>query len=283
MAGAVAAASGESWAAFYNPAGLARLSRDAVSLDGRAAWEDVKNEAVSFSCPSGRGAWELAAGVLTVGGIERTRYDPSSPDRFTTDGSVRAGDQFAGAAYARRLSPDVDGGVGVKILSEKLDNRSARTVAFDAGVVRQMNDSWRWAAALLNAGPDARFDSQRFPTPVRLQLGVRCSPASWVDWEADWSDAFHGEKSVLLGGQFHPEEGNYFLRLGYRAQSHGNGLGDWYGATGGLGGRWGNIEADYSVQPFGGLGVVQQVSLSWRFGRKYYLSGSRRLQKNLSR
>jgi hypothetical protein len=268
MAGAVAAADGEPWALFYNPAGLARLTRSAAGLDGLSSPDEVSHAALSMARPIARGGWGAAAGVTTVGGIERTRYDPASPDRFTTAGSVRAGDQYLAAAAGRRLSLDLDGGAAVTLMKEDLDDRSARTAAVSAGAAWEAGGGWRWGAVLKNAGPDAHFVDGRVPSPLRFQFGARYSVRSWGEGEADYSSAFRGGRELLLGGQWHGETERVFFRVGYRLRFPDDGLGRWNGATAGLGCRWGDFQADYALQPFGDVGTSQRMSLTWRWGRE---------------
>ena len=266
MAGAVAAAEGEPWALFYNPAGLARLTRSAAALDGLSSPDDVSQEALSLAGPTARGGWGAAAGVSTVGGIDRTIYDPASPDRFTTSGSVRAGDQYLIAAVGRRLSLDVDGGAAVTLMKEDLGDRSARTAAVTAGAAWEAGGGWRWGAVLKNAGPDGNFGGGPVPSPLRFQVGARYRVPDWGEGEADYSTALQGGRELLLGAQWHGESDIVFFRAGYRLRFPDDGLGRWSGATAGLGCRWGDFHVDYALQPFGDFGRAQRVTLAWRWG-----------------
>lgn len=268
MAGAVAGATGKPWSVFYNPAGLARLDRASLSLHGQSAWEDVLHESVSYARPRGRrDAWALTAGIFAVQGLVKTRYDPASPDHFTESGSLRAGDQYLGAAYGRRISPEWDAGAAVKLLKEDLDDRSAWTAALDLGVAREVDDRWGWGAAVRNLGPGAKLSSEKFSTPLRAQAGAYYKTESWMEWGLDYVHGFKDGGDEILGGVQFDWQKTAFLRAGYRHLFKENGLGALSGATAGLGGRWGSLEADYAFQPFGDLGGAHRVSLSWQFGK----------------
>jgi hypothetical protein len=235
-------------------------------LDGLSSPDDVSHAALSLARPTARGGWGAAAGVTTVGGIERTRYDPASPDRFTTAGSVRAGDQYLRAAAARRLFWNFEGGAAVTLMKEDLDDRSAKTAAVSAGAAWEAGGGWRWGAVLKNAGADGNFGDGRVPSPARFQLGVRYIVPAWGEGEMDYSSALQGGREFLLGGQWHGESETFFLRAGYRLRYPNDGLGRWNGAAAGLGARWGDFQADYALQPFGDVGTSQRASLTWRWG-----------------
>lgn len=275
QAGAAVAEGGAPWAAFFNPAGLAGLASSALSLHGQSLWGDVHHEAVGLSRASHWGGWSVTAGILGVSGLVRTRTDPSSPDHFTEDGSLRAGDQYAGAAFGRRVGEESAWGLGMTFLKEDLDRRAAWTAVVDAGFQGMIEAKYRWGVALLSVGPSAGST----PPPTRLQAGIAYAPEPWLSWEADALRAFRGEDALMLGFRFSRGE-NAFLRAGYRYRTRNNQLGKLNGFAGGLGGRWGSLIVDYAFQPFGDLGGEHLVSLSWlwnerRYGRAYSRSARR--------
>ncbi len=265
MAGAVAARREDPSALSCNPAGLADLREESVSLHSRLAWQDVTQEAVSYARPSPGGGWGVVGGLMNVGGLVKTRYDPSSPDRFVTDGSLRAGDQYAGAAVGRRLNWGLSWGAGAKILKEDLDTRSAAALALDAGLLRRLDSQWALGAALQNVGVPVWFSSASVAPPARVQAGVFYSPEDWAEWELDDVQPFQGSGELLLGGQFRLEQ-TTFLRVGYRFLFRKNRLGAMSGASAGLGARLDGLGIDYALEPFGDLGMLHRVTLSWRWG-----------------
>jgi hypothetical protein len=262
-AGALAAQTGDPAALYCNPAGLARLAAEEASLHSQSGLQDVTQGAVSYVRPAGRGGWGVAAGFLAVGGLTKTRVDPSSPDGFSTEGSLRAGDQYLAAALARPWTEDGAWGADVKVVKEDLDTRSAAVLALDAGVVRRLDAEWRLGAAVRNLGTPARFSSEKSPPPARFQLGARYQSVAWADWEADLAKDFRGDGELLAGGRFSWNDAA-FLRLGYQLRFRRSGLGALSGAAAGLGGRWGAFAADYAVRPFGDLGWTHTFTVSWR-------------------
>jgi hypothetical protein len=70
-------------------------------------------------------------------------------------------------------------------------------------------------------------------------------------------------------GLEHQVAENFFVRAGYRSNaSDWKSDGDYSifsGLSGGLGFNWQNMGIDYSINSFGDLGAVNQVSLRYRF------------------
>jgi hypothetical protein len=66
------------------------------------------------------------------------------------------------------------------------------------------------------------------------------------------------------GGEFDFQK-QAFLRAGYRGRFRGRGRESGDGFTAGVGGRWGDWQADYAVSPFDDLGAAHRFSLTWRW------------------
>jgi hypothetical protein len=264
MAGAVVSRPGDPSALTCNPAGLGMVHEPSIALHSNIGFQDVTQETLSYVRPGAGGAWGLSAGALMVGGLPRTRYDPSSVDSYSSDGNIQAGDQYLGVAFGRGVGRDFAWGAGAKVVREVLASRSGIAAAADAGVLRRTDEFWMFGAAVRDVGTSAKLGSGTVSPPARVQAGAYFTPLEWSQWELDGVLPFQGKPEVLLGAQFKIQES--FFRLGYRFQTRKTNLGTIAGASAGFGVAWGDFVLDYALLPFGDLGFDHRVSFSWRPG-----------------
>ena len=147
-------------AIYWNPAGLGRMTGSAEAMFSSMQW--IADIDVVFGAVGARfgafGNIGFAVKSLGFGDIPLTTEDDPenysqrfySPTFFTIS-----------AAYSRALTDAITVGVGIKLISEKIDRVSASGFAFDFGVqyeglvgVKGMS----LGVAVKNVGPQMRFD-----------------------------------------------------------------------------------------------------------------------------
>ncbi len=287
MGGAAAAPAADADAIFWNPAGLATLSRPeagathalylgdqydslagAVPLGSRA-----QTKRVELGSSSGRASAtalypsESSLGVIGVG-LARMGYaaqEGRDAARRPT-GDFSASDYSASLAYARPLSAAFSAGIAVKRVASRLADASGGATAMDAGGLLDLGTRfhWRFGAVVRNLGEDLRFSSQASPLPLTFAAGGSVEPLPGLLLSGELQ---RRPKSGQTGGSFgaeyrlHPAVA---LRTGY-LQDRGAAGGSWGGLTGGFGVSWSRLRLDYAISPFGSLGTVQTFSLGGKF------------------
>lgn len=272
MGEAYSASCEDAYAAYYNPAGLARLRRVEVAASHQQRFQGIAHEFAAAAVPllawteskrerSEFGVLAFALTSLSVGGIERRGLVET--DEPT--GSFGAAD-FAyalgyGYAFDRRLS----GGITLKRIEQRIDAYRASASAVDAGGLYRAGRV-SLSAGLRNFGGKVRFINAADPLPFTLYAGAAWRPSeSWL-LAAD----LRSPRDHRLGGSLGLEHRRRFaedlsgaLRAGYNSS---NTDADGFGGVslgGGVGYR--QLEMDFSWVPRGELGDSYLYSLQIKF------------------
>jgi hypothetical protein len=178
-------------AIYWNPAGLASMQRQEVSLSHISWPGDVNYEHVSYVLPVQRlgGSLAFQLGALSTEIDETTEFQP-----FGTGRSFFFTDVVAGASYARRWTDKLLVGAGLKYIREDLGSDvggpTTDGLLFDLGSIYYLGyGSVRIAVALTNFGgqlkPSGEFVSlvtgevrsyDGFDPPTVFRYGVAFEP-----------------------------------------------------------------------------------------------------------
>lgn len=259
LGGAYAAAADDAEALAYNPAGLAAVKRHEASFTHLAQFSGAAAQHMAAALRQG-----LGFSVLTVdhGPTQRTTLSNPSGSGL---GQFGGRDTAVGAGYGRTVGAGLSLGLGLKYIRSQLDSYSAGAAAVDAGV-RYRPDAWpqlSLGAAAQNMGGTVRFQAQSEELPLKLRAGAA--------WTARW-----GKSSALLAfeavkprrGKAEPAAGlevrpapALALRLGYQGRNDAG-----LALTAGVGAAAGSWRGDYAFVPFGALGNVHRLSISFAWG-----------------
>ncbi|MBD3271531.1 MAG: PorV/PorQ family protein [Elusimicrobia bacterium] len=268
MGGAFTAVSDDGYASYWNPSGFARLEHQEISSTFLNYFEDVKFGFVGYARPIPR-IGVIAGGVtyLTLDDIERRTGDTE-----TADGTFGADDVCTSISYAQRepfknILPDVDLGVTLKFISQKLDDEIAQTGALDCGALYHTPISnLDIGMSISNIGPGQKFISERDPLPLLMRLGGAYRLLNDTLLIASDLDHYLIDQKLYAGlGCEYWLLNMIGLRAGYRHGYHTDSLGSIVGLTGGVSLRAFNIQLDYAFVPFGELGDTHRFSLSAKF------------------
>jgi len=276
MGEAYSSVTGDAYAAWWNPAGMAAIEVPEVAATYNASFQDVSHQYISIAYPLRYGStMGLNVNRLTVAPFQG--YDATG--RKTKE--VESEAMSIGAVYARTLMKDeierpvFSVGLGLKTVSETLDTAEASTFAADLGALYYIRPDRYWmkkvpaqelrlALAVRNLGPGMTFDKVAFPLPTSVTLGT-----SWIShpWGAhaltlalDNTIAADDKHSLNLGAEYFMYQLLSF-RAGFRTgQEIGSGF------RLGVGFRLSFADLDYSMSPFGELGSMHKVGLTMRFG-----------------
>jgi hypothetical protein len=247
-----------------NPAGLASLKVPQIAHHSVNHLKDVYYGIFSYGHPYSRGVWGLEAGFLTVNDIPKTRYDPSSMDRFVEVGEVKAGAQSLGFSWAARKGRDLKVGVSSRVVKEDLDTKSVTSFMVDGGVIYRVDPQWRVVAAATNLGTPTHYGNNSFYPPAAFKIGTAVKSRPWAEWSLEGVLFLDATQEARLGLEFDLKE-KAFLRLGYRYYFQNKNSDPLSGVTAGVGGWLNCFRVDYGFLFFGDLGTSHRLSLTWRF------------------
>jgi hypothetical protein len=259
------------YAAYWNPAGLARLQNPEVGFVHTEWVQDIRSEFIAYAHPfSSKGT---VAGSLTHASLGKfNAFDAAG----LPTGQVEASDTCFALSYARalwsnrRMGSELAIGATTKWLRERLDDTSASAFAADTGLLFSPGSQWgrfleeaRMGVALRHAGSPLKFDRESFDLPTSLSAGL--------SWTGHWL----GEKLTLAADTEKPKEGKgmfgagvelsslrlLLLRAGFTTKADvGSGI------RFGVGVRLRTLQVDYAYAGLGKLGQTHRFGLTLRLG-----------------
>lgn len=276
MSGSVVASARGADALYWNPAGSALQQGSQALFSHLDYFADMNVDYAAVTTQiEGFGTIGGAVKVLSVGDILKTTYHDQQGD---------AGEYFnptfsvVGLTFARQFTDRVSFGVTANFINEKVEQVSARGMAFDFGFT--YDPRWRgltFGVVMKNLGPAMRFDgpgfeedvifddsdpnsaaktvrkqSTEFELPSTLQLGA--------SWDLLYTNELHNmevsggfqassfSNDIFRGGVEYAYKDMFFVRGGYEATEQDNYM---FGASFGAGlklplGETSSIGFDYS-------------------------------------
>ena len=255
---------------YWNPSGLARLTRPEAAVSHAALYQDIGYDFFGYAHPT-------KAGTFGLGGVYLRQKDLEgrAEDRSRT-GDFSASDFAFIVGAARQVRPGLSLGINGKIIQSQIAQESSSALAFDIGAQTVFpGTQLQVGAALLNLGQKMKFKDQGYDLPLTLALGAGYHAFKFLLLSADIKYQPHDAQTAFsLGSEFSfvPWAS---LRAGYLSRTatlntfqNGNladksldlsGLGLGFGAKIGPG------RLDYSINPAGELGNAHHISLSFSF------------------
>lgn len=267
-AGSRAAAMGEAYTAiaddasstFWNPAGLVKMNQTELIFTHNKWLQDITNEFVGLRFGAGKSAFGISFMSNTVGGIER-RVGPTAEPLDV----LEAHDIMFGVSYGRAFNENIDWGMTVKYLYEKIYVESSAGVAADFGLLYHTNIKGLSAGlALQNFGyvTELRDEATQLPQTIRAGLAYLLPTQVFSGsllLASDWMMVIDGNSHVNLGLEY--AFVNYLaLRFGYQTGYDDKGI------SAGFGVQVKRYLLDYAFVPFtSDLGNSHRISFGVRF------------------
>ncbi len=259
---------GDANAFFYNPAGTAGIEKMEFMAQYGSWFQDIGYNAMSFVYPAKK--WgTLGIGVinLSVTDIERRATDTSAPD-----GTFGASDYAYILHYSRPVTGTVDAGANVKIINQKIDDKTAGAVAGDAGVFwKTPYEGLTAGLAVQNFGGEIKFVNDGSPLPLTTRAGAGyIFPAGGganIALAADVVFPRDNDTQFCAGAEYTrvlPKDFSVAMRGGYKTVSQEK-LGGLSGLTAGAGLHWKQFGLDFAWVPYGDLGDTFRYSLKMVF------------------
>ncbi len=248
---------------YYNPAGLADLSRRAATFGYINNILDVQDFFGAYVMPHQQGSYGFALQYTDYGDFTRT-------NEFGEElGSFGANNVVAYFSYSRTHAERLLLGGNVKYIRSTLADFSSDAVALDLGAIYHSSlfDNLSFGAGIFNLGRVRKaFDGRKEDLPLTFQFGISKRLAHLP---LLYSLTLVGEPDENLqfraGGEFSLSQ-NAFLRLGYntlgRDQKVGTDSDRFAGLSIGLGLDYRQYKFDYGMSSFGEIGNLNRLSVS---------------------
>lgn len=274
MGGAYTALADDVNAIYYNPGGLANLTKREVGATHSQWLYDSKFDFVGYAQPSKVGTWGFGVTRLTHGSRSGRGEDRQ------VIGGYDASDTSYSFGLSRNLGPDGMGaligrgsaslGANVKYLNSTIGPYSASALALDVGAVRRFRDRpLSLGVSVLNIGRGMQYLDQVDPLPLTFSGGAAYRLGGLLQLALDVRHEVYDKRTDVGLGSEYAILPSFSLRMGYgsaMAQTIGRGgIATLDGISGGFGLKLANYRADYTFSPFGQLGNVQRLSLGARF------------------
>lgn len=202
MGNAYVAIADDATAVYWNPAGIARLSGQSITLNHTAWPADISFDqaAYVFNVKWIPGMLGVNVRALTMSkDIVRTTYLPEGNGE-----TFDAGEWTYGLSYARALTDKFSAGFNINYIQTGLDDVKGKSVAFDFGTLYEIGVMGaRIGMAIQNIGQDMEFIEETVKMPVFFRVGGSAAILS------------QGESRLLTSAEFtHPPDNSEKLNLG---------------------------------------------------------------------
>lgn len=279
MADAFTAIADDAFAAYYNPAGLARLARPQLGGAHSALFHGVSYQTLSFVVPFGRAngrerietesnkhALGFSIYYLGVGDIERRTGDSTLPV-----GTFNAADSAYAASYAYAPNDRLSLGFTGKYVHQSIDSYSGSAMAADLGVLYRVNPHTEkpitLGGSIRNIGNSIGYvSSATDPLPLTVVAGAAGALTKSFTVALDLGKQRDNDVFVALGMEGRrnlTESVGGALRAGYTSSRRENGTLSGVTAGGGL--IFNKANFDFAWIPFGALGDAFRFSLLVKF------------------
>jgi uncharacterized protein UPF0164 len=177
LGGAFAALTQDVTSLYYNPAGLAQMSRPSAMVSTYSYVANTRYSWVGIGLPMSGGARAFGVSVGTFGFSDQPVYTLEDPDG--TGETYSVAETFIGATYSQNFSDRFSAGFTAKMISDHLGSTSATGFALDFGTnfhAMVGERPIRAAFVIDNLGSNLRHDG------AALESGVtRAPPLGTVD------------------------------------------------------------------------------------------------------
>lgn len=288
-------------AAYWNPAGLSRMTRPEATYARTELPAGLAHDFLAVGVPVDLLSGTLAFAVtrLSQDSLPEVNASNQSQGTFSPHSEVYAlayGHSFAAndvvsesrdyfrgdwnvpradKPYEDEKEPwtgEISAGMSVKLINENLGTRSASAFAIDGGGMYRPTDLHELilAGAFRNIGSKLSFISDPEPLPAELAVSVAYEERS-DDWRLlpalEIDAPYAGNVYAALGVEATKtisEGTSAALRLGYTSQSVVD-LGYLSGLTAGVGLAIGKFSFDAAFQPMSLLGESFRLGVGWKF------------------
>jgi tetratricopeptide (TPR) repeat protein len=244
-------------AAYWNPGILGIINQQKLSLQQTNWLADMNYQTISYLFPTeNNGTWSANLYYFNYGGIQG--YDTGG----SPTSAIYPYDLCAGVSWGDMLNDYVAAGLTIKFISQKLENYSASSFAFDAGVLFKIPyEKLTLGATLQNLGSRIKFINDEADLPMVLKFGsaYQLTQDGVITLDLE-TPKIQNKIGLNLG--FEQWFANMLaIQLGYKSLTDtGSNI------MGGVSLKASDFELDYAYVPYGNLGATHRVCLTFDFG-----------------
>ncbi|MDR2426640.1 MAG: PorV/PorQ family protein [Endomicrobium sp.] len=260
---------------YWNPAGLAPINRQDVSLMYLSGLEGISYGWLSYAIPTLYGSFGAAVQYMSSGNIDGRGIDAQSISDFSTY------DLAVSLSYARyynfKNAGALDYGANLKYIYSKIDN-SASAFAIDAGAVFTLNDNMTsFAIVMQNVGTNLKYNEESEVLPFVVKSGISRIFFKKLLVTIDLNFPNDNDIFPSFGAEYQIniiQNTNIALRAGYDGRQKD--IDGFSRINTGFGLKYMDYIFDYAFSPYGNLGDVHRVSIGMMFGREFDREAARK-------
>ncbi len=260
MGEAFSAVANDVTAVYWNPAGLAQIETPEIGAMQNTHFVDTQYQFLSGVKPFGSNVFGLSVYRLDYGSIDA--YDKDN----VKQGSFDAASMAVSLSMGRKINEQLMLGGSMKMVEEAIENEKASSFAADFGVMYKL-DKYNLSGVIQHVGPGMKMVKDSAPLPMTVRVGAsrrfmsdRMLAAVEVSKPNDSNASLHGGLEYQLMPLI-AMRGGYKLTPGQSTD-----LGGLVGLNAGLGITFNRFNLDYSIAPFGDLGLSHRFSFGYKFG-----------------
>jgi len=244
---------------YFNPAGLASIDGRELSLTHANWFIDERYDFVSFGLPFKRMVGAVSIAKLSHGDFQARDINGRM------NGSFGASDTAIGISFAKFINHNSSIGGGIKFLSSQIENYTATALAFDLGVLYNMDRfPVSFGLAVRNIGKGMKFLDERENLPLSISAGLSFKVLPLMDLNLDIKHLIYDKETSLNIGTEYSLFGGIFLRAGYSNSIFSKEDTVLQNISGGIGLKISNIQIDYAFTP-AEFGTSQKFGLNYKF------------------
>lgn len=244
-------------ALYWNPGGLGKIIDRQFALSHGSFFSDLNDELLHAVLPVQTGAFGFSLIYSGITGIESYNEQDQPGDTFATwNGLLTLGYGFA-------FIPNYSLGVALKGCYEDLYQTQGYGGAVDLGFIGQPTPFLGFGIVARNLGA-MRYNSTIQPLPVEIGAGISYTQEN-IKLVMDGFFPFDNQFNIRAGVEFLLVK-EIALRFGYRSGPIDLTTFGWSGGlTTGLGINIGSFSLDYSLSPYGKLGLAHRIGVRCKF------------------
>lgn len=281
MGGAYTAVANDSYALYWNPAGLNEIPKASLSFSEAKLPGPINFEYFGWGQRfNDSGAGAIGFRYMDAGTFASTDIDGNSL------GDIHPRAYVADAGYGEFISEISDSETEMTVGATFRYSHSDLVVhgdlfCGDLGVQVHHNSDflpWRFGGVLQNAGFGPKYDATRENLPLRGRLGVALYPTRFWIFSLDGSLPRDGQASLSAGSEVTLEAQEHlqaFLRAGVNSMLMAHGMSGMTGFSFGAGVKVFDFTFDYAFSPMGPLGDTHMFAVSFNLPQL----GSRRYRE----
>jgi hypothetical protein len=247
-------------AVYWNPSGLVQLAEPQIEFSHTQWFSDVQYEYLGLAFPvSSRSV--LAGGVIYLHMGSTLGYDEQ--DQPTS--SLTAYDAEVVLAFSSYLSSNLSLGLTLKGIQEKLESKTAQSLAFDIGACYTYR-KFSFGLVAKNLGSPLKFIHQKSSLPSSLTTGVAVRTLNNLTLTTDIDLSAVSGPNLRQGVEWNYRN-QVFLRTGYEYRNMGSDKSTSPTPAFGGGLKISNLQFDYTFSRYKFIGDTYTITFGYRFGQ----------------